>query len=215
VLRDYATSYWPLAVLGAGGMALSMHAAMSGSGGWSFDLAALRYPIRIELPVVRLKLPPKPVASASPETSLTDSLAFDTNEPTPVTAERMTGSSVAVSAPLAPTIQDGLLAVRFDLSDPNGAADVRAGRGTFDDRKAVRIDGVDVGSTAIRISSSSALYIARAELASLLTASGRPDLSDKIVDPGEGSDFVSFDDMRRSGVSITYDPVADRIVLST
>jgi hypothetical protein len=98
--------------------------------------------------------------------------------------------------------------VNFNLADPAGtASDV------VDTRKSVRVDGIDAGSATIRVTSSSALFIARDDFRKLLNSSGHKDLAARITDGSAA--FASFDDIRRLGFGVRYDPVTDRILVSS
>lgn len=218
MVREQLASYWPVILLCAGGVALPAYATLSAAGGLTaFVSGRPAYPVRIDLaPVVRssshamaLKDFTAPgmvaVLAAESETEPVDLVTSPQAETTmlPVQAAQLA----------SPASAEGLLAISFDLSDPAGAADVRDGNGAVEARKGVRLDGVDAGSAAIRISSTSALFISRDEFRGLLDASGHKDLAARVA--GASSGFVSFDEIRRLGFGVRYDPVTDRILVST
>jgi len=212
VLRNKLISYWPVILLCAGGVAVPLLAA------WS-DLPAILsgyrhppYPVRIELPP-----PPARVLYSLNSEVLPDQDAAATDGSAAATEQDqlagVTGTdSGALQPPLAAgeaaTGPGGLLSVNFDLADPAGSD-----RAVVDTRKNVRINGVEAGSAAIRVTSGSALFIARDDLRSLLTSSGHKDLAARVA--SSGAAFASFDEIRRLGFGLRYDPVTDRILVSS
>ena len=212
MLREKLISYWPVILLCAGAVAWPLQASWSDLPGILGGYARAPYPIRIELP------PPKPRVLYSLSDGLmpvpevieedTASAAIETNRLAAVTGPAMTGLESLPPRAEAPAVRGGLLAVNFDLSDPAGSDDA-----VVDTRKKLRVDGVDVGAAAIRVTSGSALFIARDEFRNLLDSSGRKDLAARVI--GGTSAFASFDEIRRLGFGVRYDPVTDRILVSS
>ena len=209
MLRDKLMSYWPVILLCAGGIALPLQASWSDLSGILNGYGA-PYPVRFELPPVK----PRVLYSIS-DGILPDSEAIPTAaERTEVEEGKLAAvtltASPAIAPPqtpaVAPAAPGRLLAVNFDLADPAGSDG-----SVVDTRKNVRIDGLEVGSAAIRVTSGSALYIARDDLRNLLNTSGHKDLAALV---SGGPAFASFDDIRRLGFGVRYDPVTDRILVS-
>lgn len=218
MIREQLASYWPVILLYAGVVALPVYATLSAGGGLA-ALAAGRpdYPVRIELvPVVRASstmMALEDLTGPGLVAILTGEAETETGEPSASEAADSVPLAVQAHQSASPSSAGGLLAISFDLADPAGAADVRDGNGAVEARKGVRLDGVDAGSAAIRISSTSALFIARDEFRNLLDASGHKDLAERVASASSG--FVSFDEIRRLGFGVRYDPVTDRILVST
>lgn len=103
---------------------------------------------------------------------------------------------------------DGLLTVSFNLAEPDARE-----RSSIEIRKDVRFNGVDAGAATILIGGGSALFIAREDLRTLLSAARRADLVDTLA-TGEDHPFVRFDEVRRAGLDLRYDAAADRILIS-
>ena len=101
-----------------------------------------------------------------------------------------------------------LAAVRFDLAQAD-----RLGGTALDVRKAVRFNGTPAGSATIRVGNGSALFIASGDLRDLLVAAQRSDLADNLSGSGEEA-FVGFDEARRFGLGLSYDPLSDQIHIS-
>lgn len=222
VERDYEDlERWPAWLL-MGVVAFMMTAAASSSvrnpGGAQAPPDAA-YSVRIELPQAR------PLAQGEAELLLS-SLARSSSEAESGAGPEAPGSSleaidlrggpardIASAGPdMPPAARAGeLAAIDFDLSGPYA----RSGPGgsAIDIRKTVRFGGTDVGTANIRVSSGSTLSIARGELSTLLASAGRGDLVGQLGGARTGG-FVSFDEMRREGVDIRYDALADRIVIS-
>jgi hypothetical protein len=196
-------------LLCAGGIALPLQALWSDLPEIFEGYGKAPYPVRIELPPA----PPRVLYSLSdgilpdPDAIPTDAAAAAT-EKIPlaaVTAPDSPGIDTAQAANGAP---GRLLAVNFDLSDPAGSDSA-----VVDTRKNVRIDGVEAGTAAIRVTSGSALFIARNDFRNLLNSSGRKDLAARVG--GGAAAFASFDEIRRLGFGVRYDPVTDRILVSS
>ena len=98
--------------------------------------------------------------------------------------------------------------LEFDLA---GGPD-EGGGSAVDLRKVVRIDGVDAGSATVRVSAGSTLSIRAAELRALLERAGQDTIAAQI---GAGAgEFVEFDELRRLGIEVRYDAVADRVAIA-
>ncbi|SEH20088.1 hypothetical protein SAMN05428974_3834 [Sphingopyxis sp. YR583] len=104
-----------------------------------------------------------------------------------------------------------LVRVKFDLSDPYSWAG--EGGSAIDMRKELRVNGVDIGPAAIRVSEDSTLSIARDKLNEILVRLGRNDVARRLGGPRSGG-FVSFEEIRRRGVEVRYDAPSDRVVLA-
>ena len=217
MLRGRIAGRWPVAVLAVAGVAaLSLGDLVAGWYSWAGrgSSAAGDYPIRIVLRQDALGggadvLPAGP-AGAGAAAGEADEAAAAEGLPE-ASDEAPAGLRAAQPGlPAARPASDGLLAVRFDLADP--AALGGDGGSAIEIRKAIRLNGADAGQARIHVGASSRLSIAREELARLLAGSGQQALSERL---GAGERFVSFDEMRRQGIDVRYDPVTDRILVST
>lgn len=212
VLRERLISYWPVILLCAGGVVLPVVGALP-----LLRADGLAYPVRLELPPARGMNRTNLATAGLTDTGLLATLTdIATDEPEAET-DGLAADSLALSAQAGDAApgqaNSGLLAINFNLADPSSATTGDERSSPIEARKGVRLDGVDVGTTAIRITSGSALFIARDDLRGLLSASGRSDLSERIA--GGAAAFVSFDEIRRLGFGVRYDPVTDRILVST
>lgn len=102
-------------------------------------------------------------------------------------------------------------AVEFDLSGAHGQAQAAKGGSTIDIRKTVRLNGADAGAALVRVTPSSSLLVSRQEFRQLLAKAGFGELADEV---GTGG-LMSFDELRRIGIAVRYDPDSDRILVST
>jgi hypothetical protein len=209
---------WPLAVLAAAGVA----AASLGDlvTGW-FSIAGRgssapgEYPIRIALqepgPAIgeRLALPPRQATGVQgvetngvPVSEMAERLAdILPRQPQDTLQPDTTG--------VAQPSTDGFLAIQFDLGDPDKST---GGGSAIEVRKAVRLNGADAGDARIHIDDSSTLSMARDELDRLLARSGRRELMGQLSSAGQ---FIRFEEMRRHGIDVRYDPVSDRVLVET
>ena len=210
MLRDKLTSYWPVILLCAGGVAWPLQAFWSDLPSILEGYGRAPYPVRIELPPVTHSVLYNLRDEIPPETITDEEVAEPTQQ------EQLAAATVAVAGGL-PAAQAGsetaaapgrLLAVNFDLANPASADNA-----VVDARKNVRVDGIEAGSAAIRVTSGSALFIARDDFRNLLTSSGHRDLAARVT--GGSAQFVSFDEIRRLGFGVRYDPVTDRILVSS
>lgn len=207
VLRGMIAGRWPVAVLAVAGVAaLSLGDLVAGWYSWAGrgSLAPGDYPVRI---VLRHDAPAGGANALAPGGAEADA-ALGAEAAAEPAAEPAGLRTAEARLPPAQPSTDGLLAVRFDLADP-GAFD---GGSAIEIRKAIRLNGADAGQAPIHVDASSRLSIAREELARLLAGSGQQGLSERL---GTGERFVSFDEMRRQGIEIRYDPVTDRVLVST
>lgn len=171
------------------------------------------YPIRIVLPQTgpeaeedRSPARPEPTAVAveiddSEASAAADQLADLTGQ---LPADTIFGETGGAAHPSA----DGLLAIHFDLADPDRPT---VDGSAIEIRKAIRLNGADAGDARIHVDANSQLSIAREELGRLLARLGRQELMGQL-DPARR--FVSFDEMRRQGIEVRYDPVSDRVLVS-
>jgi hypothetical protein len=207
---------WPVAVLAVAGVAaVSLGDVFAG---WNSlagrgSSAAGEYPVRVVLPVPPASAEDTAEALAADAPQAVDQVPADTAEPAAADGEALAGDrALAETArPALRSGESGLLPVEFDLADP-GAFGSGDGGSAIELRKAVRLNGADAGDARIRVSGSSTLSIAREELGRLLARSGQRELVGQM---GSGGQFVSFEEMRRQGIEVRYDPVSDRILVST
>lgn len=211
---------WPVAVLAVAGVAaVSLGDVFAGWNSFAGrgSSAAGEYPVRIVLPALPVgtngaaEALPAHVPAGSAEAGGEE--PADTGEPAAAGGEALAGDrALAETArPVLRPGESGLLQVEFDLADP-GAFGSGDGGSAIELRKAVRLNGADAGDARIRVSGSSTLSIAREELGRLLARSGQRELIGRL---GSGGQFVSFEEMRRQGIEVRYDPVSDRILVST
>ena len=180
------------------------------------DLTDSPYPLRIELPAAK----PLPVSRHSTPTLLQD--AHDPDPPDKATELSLADANVTSSVPnfarsneaTAVAIVNGLLPLGFDLADPLRTSSNGAHAAAFDVLKSVRLNGTKMGTATVRIGAGSALYISTVELGGLLEGAGRPDLAGRLEELGDTGPFVSFDQVRRQGLSVRYDAINDRILIS-
>lgn len=104
-----------------------------------------------------------------------------------------------------------LVRVKFDLSGSYASAG--EGGSAIEVRKELRVNGVDLGPAAIRVSEDSTLSIARDKLNEVLGRLGRNDVA-RQLGGSRSAGFVSFDEIRRRGVEVRYDAPSDRVVLA-
>ena len=214
MLRDKLISYWPVILLCAGAIAWPLQASWSDLPGLLKGYVHTPYPVRIELPPVQ----PRVLYSISDGILPTDPLTSDDAPAAPAAPEENQLATIptpvsSAIVPLQPVTQatvapSRLLSVNFDLADPAGTDSA-----AVDTRKNVRVDGVEVGSATIRVTSGSALFIARDDFRALLNTSGHKDLAARVT--GGGAGFASFGEIRRLGFGVRYDPVTDRILVSS
>lgn len=213
---------WPVAVLAAAGVAaVSLGDVFAGWNSFAGRGPSAHggYPVRIELPAPAAgtsgaeALPADALPVDADEASRQAPADADTTDPVAAVDEALPGGG-ELAEPVRPALRpstDGLLAIQFDLADP-GAFGSGNGGSAIELRKAVRLNGADAGDARIRVSGSSTLSIAREELGRLLARSGQRELIGQLGSDGQ---FVSFDEMRRQGIEVRYDPVSDRILVST
>lgn len=118
-------------------------------------------------------------------------------------------SLAATPPPLAPPVRNGVIATNFDLGD-RGAAPERIAGDAVVVRKVFRMNGGDIGSAAVHVDAGSRLLVDRQDLARLLRDTGRtppPALQD-------ASGLATFNDLRRRGIDLRYDPGSDTISLA-
>lgn len=98
------------------------------------------------------------------------------------------------------TLADGrsVLRVDFDLGATPSADDM------VEVAKAIRLDGRSLGQVSLSIDRQSRLHLSRSELSTLLPS----ELYARISGSGE---FIAFDELRREGLEISYDPLADTV----
>jgi hypothetical protein len=207
---------WPVAVLAVAGVAaVSLGDVFAG---WNSlagrgPSAAGEYPVRVVLPVPPASAEDTAEALPADAPEAVDQVPADTGDPAAADGEALAGDR-ALAETARPALrpgESGLLPVEFDLADP-GAFGSGDGGSAIELRKAVRLNGADAGDARIRVSGSSTLSIAREELGRLLARSGQRELVGQM---GSGGQFVSFEEMRRQGIEVRYDPVSDRILVST
>lgn len=171
------------------------------------------YPIRIVLPQMastegedRPPPAPEPAAVAIEDTGMEAAVAA--GEPVDLGQQLPTDTLFGEAGATAKLSPDGLLAIQFDLADPDKST---GGGSAIEIRKGIRLNGADAGDARIHVDANSRLSIAREELGRLLARSGRQELMWQLGSAG----FVSFDEMRRQGIEVRYDPVSDRVLVST
>lgn len=108
----------------------------------------------------------------------------------------------------AATGQAGVIAVSFDLAQAKDASSA-----TLELRKGVRFNGAELGQATIRVGNGASLFIASADLRTLLSAAQRADLAERLSASAE-QPFVGFDEVRQQGLNLRYDAAADQILIS-
>lgn len=122
---------------------------------------------------------------------------------------RTDSALAAASVPGDPTVSDkiAIQGIRFDL----GAPVSRAEPGTaLDIRKPYLINGVEAGTTLVRVSADSRLSIPMAELRKIAPRLRQSRLADQLDNFGD-DDFIFLDAIRDKGIQIRYDPAKDEI----
>lgn len=175
------------------------------------------------LTLVRDSLPARDRFRTSVSVNLLPPTPFKRNEPThlPVNAAALPADASHIFAGTNSQTRAGhdtrskhpadLARVKFDLSDPY--ASVGEGGSAIEVRKELRVNGVDIGPAAIRVSEDSTLSIARDKLNEVLGRLGRSDVA-RQLGGSRSAGFVSFDEIRRRGVEVRYDAPSDRVVLA-
>lgn len=208
---------WPagLVLVASAGLALA-------AGHGSARSAAMRgtYPVRIALlepgaPVAESPATPsaeEPQAAPTPAemppppdfAAAFEEFSGEPAVPAPPRGQQLAPAAATVAAKPDP----GMLAVRFDLSDPfaPGAKD----SGPIQLTKAVKVNGADAGNATIRVTDGATIAIAGEDLGHLLADAGRGDLAAAL-----GGRFVTFDRIRRAGLGVRYDAASDRILLTS
>lgn len=136
--------------------------------------------------------------------------------PLPGEAETLAQVPARTDSALAPAKVPGDLSVsdkiaiqgiRFDL----GASVARTDPGTaIDIRKPYLINGVDAGTTLVRVSADSRLSIPMAELRKIAPRLRQSRLADQLDNLGD-DEFILLDAIREKGIQIRYDPTKDEI----
>ncbi|WP_120077024.1 hypothetical protein [Aurantiacibacter odishensis] len=98
------------------------------------------------------------------------------------------------------TLADGrpVMRVDFDLGATPSADDM------VEVPKAIRLNGRALGQVKLSIDRQSRLHLSRSELSTLLP-------SDLYARLEGGAEFIDFDELRREGLDISYDPLADTV----
>lgn len=106
----------------------------------------------------------------------------------------------------------GLAPIDFDLGTTTaaGSSSVRAEGNRIEITKPLYSNGVELGSLAVTIDQNARLFTQRADLQALLQAD---EAATRRISRIENEGLVSFQRLREYGVSLRYDPIADRIVL--
>lgn len=225
-LRNWVSLQWPVVAVAAftGAVAVGFQVARPG---FTFDRPPDDYPIRLAMPDASPYAPGKAAMPRSAGVAVylpPDADPFGEAGDKPVAARPRIdldaagdlrgglARPIAVDVPKpAATRAGGLLAVDFDLSRPYDGASVAEDGEAIDVRKSVRLNGAEAGSAKIRVTSGSTLLMARDELGRLLARAGLAELAGQV---GSGG-YVSFDDMRDKGITVRYDPVTDRLIVTT
>ena len=98
------------------------------------------------------------------------------------------------------TLADGrqVMRVDFDLGATPSADDM------VEVSTAIRLNGRSLGQVKLSIDRQSRLHLSRRELSALLP-------SDLYARLEGGAEFIGFDELRREGLDISYDPLADTV----
>ena len=115
-----------------------------------------------------------------------------------------------------PAIRDeNLAAPDFDLADPYAArSEAGSGGSALVIVRPARINGRDAGSAGIRVSAQSTLSIEASALARMLERAGHGDLAGRIGDGSDSAGFIGFDELRRQGIDVRYDPESNHILIA-
>lgn len=133
----------------------------------------------------------------------------------------------AIPAPQLPQLAPGeMLDVDYDLAQltpvevpgdlaPGAAPRYNAEDGSLVVSKPLLVDGQSRGSATIRIEQGAQIMIATASLADALGPRAE-ELPSRISNAlASRSGFIPFNDLRGAGITVEYDPVRDRVSLST
>lgn len=105
----------------------------------------------------------------------------------------------------------GLLAVDFDLSPDTGDEPASGGE-QLQLAKPLKVNGREAGKVGLMVGRHSRLFLDRADLVRALR-----DFDEALAQrvPTGAQPFVSFDELRASGIAVRYDPVADGVRLES
>ena len=222
-LRRKMLPYTPVAVLAGGIAAVALGSPMLGTE-FVWPDNQVSYPIRLEMRSVRkvisphtVPIPPikpaqsAPLRQANPATpdGASPEVAMKGSDPEKISAGTVPVANT-VSGASRRAVANGLLPIRFDLSNPRSSTP-SSGAPAIDITKPVRLNGADAGSAVIHVRSDSQLFVERDEIRAIVAKAGLKELADRIGRSGE----VSFDELRNKGLAIRYDPVSDRVLVST
>ena len=125
---------------------------------------------------------------------------------------------VASSSPAALTVQTvpknelgGLIPLRFQLGSSTGSARQSSSEPILIRKELLR-NGVALGEVAVWIDPAGSIAIDSGDLARLLASSDKP-LSEAIGQSGQ--DRTTFNSLRARGITIRYDPIADRVQINS
>lgn len=215
-------AYWPVALVAVAFTAMPLALRYLGPG-FAAAWAVHGRPIRLELPAARpLALGEvAPPSNGMAVTYDTDADPFERASPQAVTEDGsipkpsidLDGGLARPSGPAPrPTERGGVLAVDFDLSRPYESGPESGDGSPIEIRKKVVLNGKEAGSAQLRVGAGSTISISRDALTRLLEQSGRAEMSQQI---GQGTaSYITFEEMRRQGIDVRYDPLSDQILVA-
>lgn len=217
-------AYWPVMAVGAAFIVIPLAFRFAGAG-LSSAWPAQGRPTRLELPttVPLARGETTPPSSGRAVSYAPDADPFETVAPT--SGSTMPKPSIdlgaAVEGPshrvdaapiVRPTESNGMLAVDYDLSRPYESGPSSGDGSPIDIRKKVVLNGRDAGSAELRVGTGSTISISRDALSRLLDQSGRQELARQVGQ--DTASYITFEQMRRQGIDVRYDPVSDQILVA-
>jgi hypothetical protein len=208
-----------LAIWGAAGV-VCLPAATSMSELLPRRVGGGQYPVRIVLPPIRAAT--EPVATPGPaaleEAHLSGDLLAEAATAHP--DSRVEDLDLARTQPGFQAVAgkaggDVLLRINYDLGRPSNVSTAEPKSADIEVAKKVRLNGADMGPSTVRVSPGANILMAREEVVALLERAGHADVATALAGGPATERFISFQEMRTRGLTVTYDPVADCVVLST
>ena len=186
----------------------------------SGQTATAQYPVRVALPDAQ-PLPTEQLedvirehkAGATPSFAEAESLNSGRNDSQAIDQKPTTEADQLAALDLAP---GEVLAINYDLTNLEPAPEkVNREDGSLTVDKQLYVDGVSIGQATIRIESGANILISTTSVAQAL--GDRADALPRRISSAlaTNSGFIPFYELRGAGIGVSYDPITDRVSLST